>query len=69
MSTPTRIYIARRPDGTSRLVRAANVAQTARHCARELQISVASQDDLVAALQAGIQVETAGEEPAQPEAA
>lgn len=45
-----------------RLVRAHNQAQALRHVVRDFQATVASQDELVAALGAGVKVETAGVE-------
>jgi hypothetical protein len=66
MTTPKRIYLVRSPiDGTERLVRAANQSQARAHCARELEVSVASQDQIVAllTLEQPIAVEDAGAEP------
>lgn len=66
MTTPTRIYHIESPDtGTIRLVRATNQPAAVRHVARDLQVRVASQDDLVDALAAGVKVETAGEQAEQ----
>lgn len=66
MSTPKRIYLVRSPiDGTERLVRAENQSRARAHCARELEVSVASQDQIVAllTLDAPVRVEEAGAEP------
>ncbi|MEY2655983.1 MAG: hypothetical protein RLZZ524_3011 [Pseudomonadota bacterium] len=67
--TTTRIYavsltaITDEPGVVSRLVRAGNASQALRHVARDtLTVKVASQDDLVANLSAGVKVETAGDE-------
>lgn len=46
-----------------RLVRAHNQAQALRHVVKDYQATVAGQDDLVQALQAGVKVENAGDEP------
>jgi hypothetical protein len=43
-----------------RLVRAPNQAQAVRHCAKELQASVATQDELVELVAAGVRVEDSG---------
>jgi len=75
-ATPTRIYLVRPKEGSEakkRLVRSPNVPQVARHIVRTtVDIDVASQDDLVEALGAGIPIETLGadgadkaEEPAE----
>lgn len=65
----TRIYIitpktaeAGKP-ATKRLVRATNQAQALRFITSELNVTVASQDDLVTALGAGIKVENDGKPP------
>ena len=51
------------PGAPARLVRAANASQALRHVARDtLAVAVASQDNLVALIAAGVKVETAGEE-------
>lgn len=59
--TPTRIYaVQRNASGTMRLVRATSQAQALRHVAvDEYDVDVATQDQLVAAVGAGVQVETA----------
>lgn len=67
MSTPQRIYCgsnivagedAHTTPCFTRLVRAANAAQALRHVAVDtLRVAVASQDDLVKLLQAGVTVE------------
>lgn len=67
MISPRRIYLIRNPiDGTERLVRAANQSQARAHCARELEVAVASQDQIVAMLTGDppVAVEDAGAEPA-----
>lgn len=57
----TRIYIVRRPllpNAKPRLVKAANAAQARRHAAASyFTVDVASQDDLVAAVKDGVEVE------------
>lgn len=51
MSTPTRIYLVRDPDtGEERLVRAINAHRARSHIAAALEVTVASQDQLVALL-------------------
>lgn len=53
MATSQRIYKVTGPRGDARYIRASNVAQARNHAARsEYQVTVASQDDLVAALTA-----------------
>lgn len=67
-ATPTRIYLVRpkTADGKRRLVRSPNVPQVARHIVRTtVDIDVASQDDLVDALGAGITIETLGVDDAE----
>ena len=55
-----RIYIVYLPTGESRLVRATVRSQALSHVAATmLKISVASQDELVNALESGIKVESA----------
>lgn len=46
-----------------RLVRAPNQAQALRHVAKDLQVTVASQDDLVELVAAGVKVEASGTQP------
>ena len=61
MATPTRIYkVAPAAEGgASRLVRAAHPSHALRHVAADaFTVKVASQDDLVAALERGTKVET-----------
>ena len=62
MSAPTRIYLVRDiATGHQRLIRAGTPAQAVRHAARsQFNVEVASQDDLVAALSAGVSVEEHG---------
>ena len=70
MSTATRIYVVRNTIAAvdadtgkplTRLVRAPNVAQAVRHVAADtLQAAVATQDDLIECLSAGIKVEVPG---------
>lgn len=66
-----RIYRVTDPDrvdpatgnGGARLVRAGSAAQARNHVARnQYHVSVASQDDLVTLVAAGVQVETAGQD-------
>lgn len=67
--TPTRIYIARprTAGGSPRLIRAPSAAQAARHVVRtSIDIDVATQDDIVTAMTAGVQVESTTAEPADP---
>lgn len=55
-----RIYIVYLPDNTTRLVRATVRSQALSHVASSLlNIGVASQDDLVKALESGVKVENA----------
>ena len=55
-----RIYIVYLPTGESRLVRATVRSQALSHVAATmLKIGVASQDELVSALESGIKVESA----------
>jgi len=65
----TRIYLVQDTETKSNaLVRAANQAQAIRHVARNrLSVTVASQDDLVELLAAGVKVEDAGKD--EPEVA
>jgi len=58
MATTTRIYLVT-IEQTDRLVRAAHPSQALMHVARGIAtVKVASQDDLVARVAAGIKVET-----------
>lgn len=58
--TPTRIYVVKRADAKPRLVRSTSQAQALRHVALdEYTVDVASQDELVLAIHAGVDVETA----------
>lgn len=76
MATPQRIYrvanfIADVDADTgrtfTRLVRAPNAAQALRHVAADtLNVAVASQDDLVELIEAGVKVESAGEPVPEP---
>lgn len=71
MATDTRIYCItpKGDDGISkaRLVDAPNQAQALRHVAASgFDIKLASQQRLVALLKIGIEVEKAGEDPANP---
>lgn len=53
MATNQRIYKVIGPRGNERYIRASNVAQARNHAARgDYQVTVATQDDLVAALTA-----------------
>ena len=60
MASPTRIYtVRRREGGEARLVRATHPVHALRHVADgEYAVTVASQDDIVAAFEAGAKVET-----------
>ncbi len=63
----TRIYSVEGPD-EFRLVKASTKQAALRHvAASRYKIDVANQDTLVGAIQDGVQVEVAGEEPAQAE--
>jgi hypothetical protein len=65
MASPQRIYLvaaqaAPTPPGIARLVRATHMAQALRHVAADtLRVSVASQEELVGLITAGVAVETA----------
>ena len=73
MATPQRIYVVRNvaaevdaeqipPRPLARLVRAPNAAQATRHVAADtLVVEVASQDDLVELVAAGVAVEQSGD--------
>ena len=62
MATATRIYLVTNTDGAVRLVKAAVPSQAITHVAKQIfSARIASQDDLVEALSAGIRVETYGE--------
>ena len=62
MATATRIYLVTAFSGGSRLVKASVPAQAITHVAKQVfSARIASQDDLVEALSAGIKVETYGE--------
>ena len=62
MATATRIYLVTASGGESRLVKAAVPAQAITHVAKQIfSARIASQDDLVEALSAGIRVESYGE--------
>lgn len=73
MATQTRIYIVspNRPDSEAdpvqrRLVRASHPSHALRHVAAEaFNVAVASQDDLVALLGDGVEVENIKAEPAE----
>ncbi len=68
MATATRIYFVA-VEGVPYLVRAAHPSAAMMHVARNVAtVRVASQDDLVANLSAGVKVETAGDE-SEPEPA
>lgn len=63
--SPTRIYVVTDTlDGDRYLVRAVSAAQAIRHCADHYRAEVASQDELVRLVAGGVDVETAGAEPA-----
>ena len=57
--TPTRIYaVTDAETGAKHLVRAASAAQAVAHVSRRFTAQVASQEDLVAIVASGVQVET-----------
>jgi hypothetical protein len=59
----TRIYIVDSKDSAARLIRAANKVQARNHAARDtFTVGLASQDDLIMALGAGVKVENANVE-------
>ena len=70
IKTPRRIYLVRAVDtGAERLIRAATVAQARNHAARDtLEVSVATQDQLVALLTGldTVAVEDASERETEP---
>ena len=56
----TRIYIVDQKDAAARLVRATNKVQARNHAARDtFTVALATQDDLIAAVGAGVKVEDA----------
>jgi hypothetical protein len=55
----TRIYIVTNGASEPRLVRAPNQSQALRHIVKPYKAEVASQDDLIAALNKGVKVEEA----------
>jgi gamma-glutamyl-gamma-aminobutyrate hydrolase PuuD len=60
--TKVRIYIiSLNASDAPRLVRAANKAQAVAHIVSEFDVRVASQDDLIEAVQAGVKVEEVAE--------
>jgi hypothetical protein len=62
MATATRIYLVTTTDGAARLVKAAVPTQAITHVAKQVYSArIASQDDLVEALNSGVKVETYGE--------
>lgn len=77
MTTPRRIYVVRNKlvdidaeagKPVARLVRAPNAAQALRHVAADaLVVDVASQDELVELVAAGVAVENSGRDVLQPE--
>lgn len=67
--TPTRIYLVT-INGAKRLVRASHPASALMHVARHIStVGVATQQELIDGLAAGISVESAGVEQAAPQAA
>jgi len=63
MTDNTRIYLVMGAPCGPRLIRAANKAQARNHVSREtLTAKLASQDDLIVAVNAGVKVEEAGDE-------
>jgi len=66
MATTSLIYLVTNTEGTNRLVRATVASQAITHAAKQsFTARVASQDDIVKAMEQGIRVETYGES-AQP---
>lgn len=65
VSNPTRIYVVGHiGSGHKRLVRATNAPQAARHAMRTSHaVTVATQDELVDLVRAGVDVEDATKEP------
>jgi hypothetical protein len=67
--TTMAVYLVKVPDGSERLVEAANKASARNHVARScLDIAVAKQADLFRVAKANGEIETAGEDAAEPEA-
>jgi hypothetical protein len=63
------VYLVKQPDDKERLVEAANKASARNHAARTcMTVMVAKQADLFRVAKAGGEIETAGEEPAEPAA-
>lgn len=63
-----RIYLVIEPDGTRHLIRGASQQQARSHVARhQYHVNVASQDDIVSAMQDGVKVVDANQEPIVPE--
>jgi hypothetical protein len=64
-TAPTRLYLIRRTDAEGdppRLVRAVNAAAALRHVvAKTLSVDLPTQDELVAAVQAGVVPEVSGQ--------
>lgn len=63
---PKPIYRVDPTGSTPRLIRAPNRVQVMRHLARDYEIEIASQDDLVELLGAGTKVEEAGDDAPAP---
>ena len=63
MTAPTRIYaVTNRETGFEHLIRATNQAQAVRHAARnQFTVDVATQDQLVELVAAGVKVEDSSE--------
>lgn len=63
-----RIYLVTEPDGTRNLIRGTSPAQARSHVSRkQYKVRVASQNDLVDALQDGITVQDASATDSEPE--
>lgn len=67
MATDTRVYHSRhKTTGKVRLLRAISRASAYRHVAEdEFELSIASQDQLIEAMQSGVKVEDVKAEPAE----
>lgn len=56
----TRIYVVKKSDGATRLVRASTGSQAIRHCTMgEYSAKAASSDEVASAMEAGSKIETA----------
>lgn len=62
----SRIYLVTEPDGTRHLIRGSSQQQARSHVARnQYHVNVASQDDIVSAMEDGVKVVEANKEPAE----